>query len=389
MESMYKDCVFREREKMIDLWEKIVNIDSNTMNIEGMKKMIDLFSDVLIEDGIESYCIDSEGAGPIFIGEINSNKLNKEILLIGHMDTVFKEGSADDRPFFIENGKAYGPGVLDMKAGLVIAIYVLKILKKINFLDYNIKCIFFSDEENLHMFSNAKQKVISQCKNAIIALNFETGYLDDSIVISRNGGGVIEVNVSGVQAHSGIAPENGRNAILVAARKIEKLEKRNDYSRKKMINCGVISGGIGPNTIPGNCKFEIGFRFPTQTIKNEILEDIATILDEVEIEGTKVEFNIKVLMECMEATEEVLKLYNYYEKIANKIKYGKLKPVSIGGVSDSGIFVTNGIPTICGLGVKGEKNHTTEEYAIVDSLFERTLLAIEAIKNLGSDYYGK
>ena len=209
----------------------------------------------------------------VLVGEWDNGSTKAPLLFIGHMDTVFKEGAVKENPFRVdEENFAHGPGVVDMKAGLVIAVYAIKALAELGFHERPIKCVFAGDEENLHMFSNAKAVMEAEASGALAAFNFETGYLDNHFVVGRNGGGPAQITVHGVAAHSGLAPEKGRSAILEAAHKIAAIEALNDIPRGKLINCGKVYRRYGREHHPGHsARIHLGIRFPTSEIKGEIL----------------------------------------------------------------------------------------------------------------------
>lgn len=378
-----KEYIEEHRQEMTSLWERLVNIDSGTANADGVRKVCSLLQSEMAAIGMQTKVIESGLAGPVLVGEWNKSSESEPIVLIGHMDTVFGDGTAKTSPFRIDTqGNAHGPGVLDMKAGLVIALYAVKALQTVGFDRHPVKCVFAGDEENLHMLSNAKDILLKEMEGAAAAFNFETGYLDDGLVVGRKGGGIVEMTVHGISSHSGIAPEKGRSAILEMAYKVIKLEGENDLERGKLINCGEIKGGIGSNTIPDKCKVTMSIRFPSVEIRDEILEDIRKAAEDTYIEGTHTQVDIKAVMECMESTDGVLELFEHVRKTARECGYGKVHPFTVGGVSDSGISVTNGIPTVCAMGVRGQGNHTAEEFAVVESLYSRTVLAASAIYTL-------
>lgn len=150
---------------------------------------------------MQTKVIESGPAGPVLVGEWNKKADSTPIVLIGHMDTVFSDGTARENPFRIdEEGHAHGPGVLDMKAGLVIAIYAVKALQAVGYDKHPIKCIFAGDEEKIHSLSNAKVILTEEIKGAAAAFNFETGYMDDGLVVGRKGGGMAVLTVHGVAA---------------------------------------------------------------------------------------------------------------------------------------------------------------------------------------------
>lgn len=374
----------QHQKEMIELWKELVNIDSGTANADGVMKVCTVLRKQMTAIDMQTKIIESGPAGPVLVGEWKRADSDRApIVLIGHMDTVFPDGTAKNNPFHIdEEGKAHGPGVLDMKAGLVIAIYAIKALQAIGYNKHPVKCVFAGDEEKIHVMSNAKAILAEEIRGAVAAFNFETGYLDDGLVTARKGGGMAVLTVHGVAVHSGIAPEKGRSAILEMSHKVVELEGRNDLKRGKLINCGEITGGTNSNTIPGECKVVIAFRFPSVEIRDEIVADIHEIVGNTCVDGTSAEVDINAMMECMESTEEVLGLFEHVKRAAQECGYGDVHAYSVGGVSDSGIAVTNGVPAVCAMGVKGAGAHTAEEFAVVESLFTRTLLAVSSICTL-------
>lgn len=375
------------RKPMLALWEELVNTESGSRQLEGVEAVCNILRRELENAGVQTRVIPMENAGDVLVGEFNSDSPKAPLLFIGHMDTVFKEGAAQENPFRIdENGFAHGPGVLDMKAGLVIAIYAIKALADAGFQERPIKCIFAGDEENLHMFSDAKAAMEAEAVGALAAFNFETGYMDNRFVVGRKGGGPIRLTVHGVASHSGIAPEKGRSAVLEAAYKVQALEAYNDFARGRLINCGKITGGIGENTIPDQCTINIGIRFPTSEIKNEILDKLTEVTQHSTVPDTWAELDTSRLMNCMDTTDGVMALFGHIKRTAQGCGFGKVDCFQVGGLSDSGITVACGVPTVCGMGARGEGNHTPNEYADVESMFQRCILAACAAYTLKDDF---
>ncbi len=389
MEKVYsqiKNYVDDNKDEMIKLWEKLVNTESGPVQKEGVDKICEILKKEMEEVGAKTNIIEMEKAGNILVGTWNTKSEKQPIVFIGHMDTVFKPGITATNPFRIdENGKAYGPGVLDMKGGLVIAVYAVKALASVGYSDRPVKFVFAGDEEVLHQDTNAREVMSDEIRGAFVALNFETGYPDDGLVVGRKGGGAVNINIKGVQVHSGIEPENGRSAVLEAAHKIKLLESKNDIARGKLINCGQVIGGLGPNTVAGECNIVVGIRFPTIAIRDEIMNELNEVVSNTEVADTTATMSIGGFMDCMEPTEDVMKLFTKVQKIAKDCGYGDVHSFETGGVSDSAVAVVAGVPTVCALGVKGVGNHTVDEWADVQSLFERCALA--AIITYSIDLY--
>lgn len=376
-----------QRQPMLALWEELVNTESGTRQIEGVNAVGSILRREMERSGIKTRLVPVENAGNMLVGEWNAGSGKAPLLLVGHMDTVFKEGAARENPFRVdENGMAHGPGVLDMKAGLVIALYAVKALAAVGYRDRPVKFVFASDEENLHMFSNAKELIAKESAGALAAFNFETGYMDNRFVVGRKGGGPVIINVRGVASHSGIAPEKGRSAVLEAAHKIVEIEARNDISRGRLINCGMVNGGIGENTIPDACTIRIGIRFPSMEVRDEIFDILKRATEHCTVPDTTAELDLSRVMQCMDTTDGVMSLFAHLKKTAAECGFGEIESFQVGGLSDSGITVACGIPTVCGMGVRGEGNHTPNEYAEVESLYQRCILAACAAYTLKDDF---
>ena len=385
--NQIRQYIDSQREAMLNLWEEIVNTESGTKQVAGVNAVCGILRREMEAAGISTRVHQFDGIGDMLIGEWNFESGKQPLLLIGHMDTVFKEGAATENPFRIdENGMAHGPGVLDMKAGLVIAIYAVKALQAVGYKERPIKFIFASDEENLHMFSNAKDVFGAESIGALAAFNFETGYMDDRFVVGRKGGGPVSIQVKGIASHSGIAPEKGRSAILEAAHKIVEIESQNDIARGRLMNCGIVSGGLGENTIPDACTIRIGIRFSRVAVQDEIFRILKHATEHSTVPDTTAELDLSKVMQCMDTTDGVMALFNHLKETAAECGYGEIGHFQVGGLSDSGITVTCGIPTVCGMGVKGEGNHTPNEYAEVESLYQRCVLAACAAYTLKDDF---
>ena len=172
-----------------------------------------------------------------------------KVLLIAHMDTVFKKGDAAARPFRIEGGRAYGPGVSDDKAGIVVALSVLKILDELKFKDYaRLTLMLNTNEETGSRGSRALIEKLA--KEHDVTLNLEGGRVGDGITIWRKGSGTINVEVKGRASHAGGAPELGRNAAMELAHQMLQLVKLANADKGTTINFTVVKSGDRKNVIP-------------------------------------------------------------------------------------------------------------------------------------------
>lgn len=376
------EYVDRHRTEMMELWERLVSTESGNSDKEGVDRVCGILEKELRDSGAETAVVQMEKKGNLLRAEFHPEREEAPILLIGHMDTVFARGTLEKNPFRVEDGKAHGPGILDMKAGLVMAVFILRALDACGYEKHPLRVVFAGDEENGHRESTAEEEIRNACKGCRAAFNFETGFLDDGLVVGRKGSCRVTVNVTGVAAHAGNDPERGRSAILEMAHKVIEIQKLNDYEHGLFVNVGLINGGTVVNAVPGNCGIQIDIRYEDRKRLDSTIRRIREIAAETHVPDTSAEVSMTKPSEVMEVSEANLQLFRHVEKAAELIGYGPLKTRKTGGWSDSCLAAACGVPVVCSMGVKGANNHSMEEYAVVDTLFSRTKLALAAIITL-------
>lgn len=357
--------------QMMDLWQDLVNQDSPASYREGVDLVAKRVFKELEEAGASTRW-DEEGKA--LIAEIPGDS-RAPVLLLGHIDTVFPVGEAARRPFTVEGSRVTGPGALDMKGGVAVMLSALKALHSAGFSGRPLKVILVSDEEIAHNGSKATVILQREARGCAACFNCETGYEDNSLVIGRKGGVVFKAAVHGIAAHAGNNPRQGRSAIWEMAKKIDDIQNMTDWDKGITFNVGTIKGGTVSNAIPGYCEVEGDIRFQDPDISPFVKEELLKVLNHTYMEGTKTELLLyHEGMLPMKMTEENRKLFEFVKKTGEEngipVSEGKL----VGGGSDSGYVVYAGVPTVCAMGVKGRFNHTRDEYALKDSLFERAKL---------------
>ena len=357
--------------QIMDLWQDLVNQDSPASYREGVDLVAKRVFKELEEAGASTRW-DEEGKA--LIAEIPGDS-RAPVLLLGHMDTVFPVGEAARRPFTVEGSRVTGPGALDMKGGVAVMLSALKALHSAGFSGRPLKVILVSDEEIAHNGSKATVMLQREARGCAACFNCETGYEDNSLVIGRKGGVVFKAAVHGIAAHAGNNPRQGRSAIWEMAKKIDDIQNMTDWDKGITFNVGTIKGGTVSNAIPDYCEVEGDIRFQDPDISPLVKEELLKVLNHTYIEGTKTELLLyHEGMLPMKMTEENRKLFEFVKKTGEEngipVSEGKL----VGGGSDSGYVVYAGVPTVCAMGVKGRFNHTRDEYALKDSLFERAKL---------------
>lgn len=357
--------------QMMDLWQDLVNQDSPASYREGVDLVAKRVFKELEEAGASTRW-DEEGKA--LIAEIPGDS-RAPVLLLGHMDTVFPVGEAARRPFTVEGSRVTGPGALDMKGGVAVMLSALKALHSAGFSGRPLKVILVSDEEIAHNGSKATVMLQREARGCAACFNCETGYEDDSLVIGRKGGVVFKAAVHGIAAHAGNNPRQGRSAIWEMAKKIDDIQNMTDWDKGITFNVGTIKGGTVSNAIPDYCEVEGDIRFQDPDISPFVKEELLKVLNHTYIEGTKTELLLyHEGMLPMKMTEDNKKLFELVKKTGEENGIPVSKGKLVGGGSDSGYVVYAGVPTVCAMGVKGRFNHTRDEYALKDSLFERAKL---------------
>lgn len=321
----------------------------------------------------------SSGFGDILLlrGGLRNGK--NPALLIGHLDTVHPLGVIQDRfPVRVENDRLHGPGVYDMKAGLLIGLKAAQQVLAEGGMDRPLIFILSPDEE---VGSPTSRPVIEDlARNAAYALVLEPAREDGSCVTCRKGVGRFEISVEGIAAHAGVRHSAGRNAIAEAAHQILRIEALTDYERGVTTNVGLISGGTTVNTVPQNCSFAVDFRAPT--LESCSATEQAIKLLEPVIPGTKLIKHGGINRPPYERTQGNIQLFQKAQGIAARLGLTLGEAPQTGGGSDGNFTAALGIPTLDGLGVDGAGAHTLQEYATLTTFDQRKELIAELLRTI-------
>lgn len=375
------DKVDQNCEAMVDTWKLLVDRDCGSGNKAGVDGVGRDVKDFLEKCGFKVWFHEYEKAGNMLVAEYGDAS-KPFIVLTGHMDTVFGDGTAAARPFTIKDGKVTGPGVLDMKGGVTILLYAVRFLLEAGYNRYRIKIILAGDEEVAHGNSTASADYEKEAKGAVMGFNLETGFVDNSVVIERKGVAQYLFEVDGVGAHAGNNPEDGRSAVEELAHKILNIQAETDWQEGTTVNCGVIAGGTVANAVPEHAWVKVDVRFKTTAGMERIEKAFQKIAKKQYVESTTTCCKKLVVFPPMERLESSEKLFERAEAIAEKYGFPKAKAIAVGGGSDSAHLTACGIPTLCALGVRGQFNHTEREWAEEESLFERTKMLMALLSEL-------
>ncbi len=363
---------------MLNLLEEIVNIDGGSYDKAGVDAVGVRLRQFLEGEGIACETIENDAFGDALRATVGGPS-NSAIMLMGHRDTVFPKGEPTRRPFKIENGSAYGPGVADMKAGLVMNAFVLAAFQKFGGAPAPLVGLFTSDEE---IGSPACRPIIeAEARRARAVFNSEPGRPSGNVVSGRKGGVFMKMEVTGKAAHSGGNYQEGISAIEELARKTIALHAITDLTKGTTVNVGLISGGQTVNTVAPWAKCEIDLRYVTPPDREDAMARITRIVETATVPGTSAKLEIAGEFKPLVQGPENKKLFDHYAGCANDLDI-KVEGEFTGGCADSGFTSGVGTPTICAVGPIGAKAHTPEEYLVVDSLVPRAQTLALAVARL-------
>ena len=372
-----------KKEEMLACWKEIVNMESYSDEKEKVDLLAETLKAKFEKEGFDCRLIDvGDKNGKTLVGILGAERKGKPIIFSGHMDTVFPSGTFGESPFKIEGEKAYGPGVLDMKGGIVISLYTVRALNSINYNERPIKIIFSGDEEIGHKDSQGAEVILEEARGGLCGFNMETGLIDNSICVGRKGRIGYQINVKGVESHAGNDFTSGINAIEEMAHKIINLQKLTELESGTTVSVGTIKGGTVSNSIPSQCDIEVDIRFENIKEMENVKNKVGEVCHKTFLEGTTTEGKILTSMPAYETTADVLKFYVFCNEVSKKYGFGEMKSKRLGGSSDASYITMAGTPVLCSFGVRGQWNHTTKEYALVDSLFDRAKLISTIIMSL-------
>jgi len=380
-EKAITDWLAAQKEAMLALLAEIVNIDSGSYDKSGVDAVGARFIRFFHEHGIEVSHEPSERFGDAIHVRLDSKPSNERpIVLMGHRDTVFPKGEAARRPFRIEGGRAYGPGVVDMKGGLVLNAFVLAAFKRFGGAPAPLAALITSDEEIASPFSRPIIERVGRAARCVF--NSEPGRPSGNVVTGRKGGVFLSLEVAGRAAHSGGNFEKGISAIGELAHKIVAMHKLTDLAAGVTVNVGLVSGGQSVNTTAPHAEAQIDLRYVRPEQRAPALAALQRIVDAATVAGTTSRLEIRgEFLPVTGATPEAEALFACYQGAAADAGLEVAGEFS-GGCADSGFTSAVGCPTLCGVGPVGANAHTAEEYLEVDTLVPRAQAMALAILRL-------
>lgn len=296
----------------------------------------------------------------------------RRILLLGHTDTVWPAGEIAKRGFRVEAGRVLGPGVFDMKSGILLAMMALEVLG-----DKPVTVLLTSDEEIGSSSSRALIEAEAGRCSAVLVL--EPSLPGGTLKTARKGVGRFTIKAIGRAAHAGIDPEKGVNAIEEIARQILKLQKMSDPQLGTTVTVGVVQGGTRSNVVPAEAAAEVDVRVPTMEEAERIGHSIRSLA--AELRESRLEIHGGITRPPMERTSDTERLFDLARDVAAQIGID-LKEGPTGGASDGNFTAALGIPTLDGLGAIGGGAHAVDEWVDIESLPARAALIAGLIEKI-------
>ena len=356
---------------MLALLEEMVLIQSGSKNKNGVDKVGRVIGEQLRSIGLNFETHRNTELGDHRIARSKGVADQRNLLLIGYMDTVFPQDT-HFKWFRQDAVKAYGPGVADMKGGLVVGIFALKALAAVGLLrQLPLVFIFNSDEEigspsSAHIIAHEAQK-------AKASFVLECAGLNGEVVTGRKGRMCYRLDVKGIAGHSAFAKQNKASALLEIAHKVTALESLNRLATGITVNMGQLWGGTGPNTVPDHATAFLDVRFTTNAEKKLFQRKLAKIMKSTQVAGTHSSAVLQLQTPVMNRNKGIRDLFRLVSRAA-KIFGREVEEEFRPGCSDANLVAAQGTPVIDGLGPLGGHDHSDREFIIKKSLLDRAKL---------------
>ncbi|MDQ2904710.1 MAG: M20 family metallopeptidase [Ktedonobacteraceae bacterium] len=385
LKSLVLDVEKHTRQRLLQYVEELRElcaVDTGTYHKPGLDELALYLAARMRSLDMEVTIIEREQWGNDVLGVMRGSG-HGNLVLLGHMDTVYPVGTAAARPLRIDGNMLYGPGVCDMKGCLLEAIYALESLRALNYHNFGeIRFLCVSDEEiSTRHSSDVMEQACRDCDRALV---LEAARANGDIVSSRKGTAWYTLKAHGRSAHAGVEPENGRNAVLEMAHQVLQFQSLQGWREGLTINAGVISGGTMANVVPDYAEVCFDLRFldlqdlvDTEAQWREMMQDQRVPGVELTLEAAK---DKKIPMPCTPAT---LDLAYRAQEVAGWLGFS-VEHVATGGSSDASYAVQYGVPVLDGLGPIGGRDHSPDEYLLVNSIAPRTALLAGLIASVGT-----
>jgi len=358
--------------EQIEFLGRLVNHDSGTDDVLDVNRVGAILAERLASLGFTVSRVAQEHFGDHLVAE-KPGRGPRRFLFVGHYDTVFRSGTAKQRPFHIDaQGRAWGPGVYDMKGGLAALLYALRAHREARtraWAETSVAVVFNADEERLSPTS--RPVIEAEAKRAHSVGILEPARPGGEYVMARKGAGTFQLEVSGKASHAGLQPEMGASAIWDLAQKIAALHALTDFGTGVTVNVGTVRGGERPNVVAAHAAAEIDLRAWSQADADAAIAAMRRICEAPHVAGTTARFRGQIHFPPwppgLPGTERLLQIM----RAVGRDLGVDVRAIKTGGGSD-GNHTSAIAPTLDGMGPKGSRAHSDEEFIEAATLLERT-----------------
>lgn len=360
----------------------LIDVDCGTLTTEGIEVIANQMEKKYLDMGWYVKRVDCGIAGTGLEVRNKPDCKDIDVMLIGHMDTVFPVGTAAARPMTLDDKRAYGPGVSDMKSGLLNVVYALRGMDKATLDKLSICICMNPDEEigSLHSETWLKSVAVN-AKNVLVA---EAARADGSLVKARKGMARYRLTFSGKAAHAGNEPQNGRSAITEMANWILGINALTNFESGTTLNVGLVKGGAGANIVPDHAEAVIDVRFWDNDEYADADAKIRTMAETPFLDGVTVTVDREAHKPSMVPSEKTEALMALVEESGKELGID-IKWQEVGGGSDANLTAVLGIPTLDGLGPAGAGFHSADEYLELESIEPRIKLLMTVLTKIAGE----
>lgn len=375
------DYVEARKEEFLCVLEKLVNLESHTYGPKEVKNQCGLYLKELFENiGFEMEAVDVGEIGIHLRGKRGSSE--KKILLVGHYDTVFPTGTTKERPFCVKKNKAYGPGIFDMKGGIVSYYMGIKALIELGLMpeDKEIDLFFNCDEEAGS--GTSKEHIVKLASKAKACLVAEPGHKGEGYATAeRFGRSVVKITAHGIAGHAGNRPDYTANPLIELSRQLLHFDELCEVEKGLYYSAVSMHGGDIDATAmtPESAYLILDIRFQN----DELGKKVAMSIDAIKptMENMTLEVTGGIEKPPFEQNDACAVVYQRAKEIVEEMGY-EFAPKKLGGGSDANFTASVGCGTLCGLGLNGEFLHNPKEFIIIDTIPQRVALIAELIRTL-------
>lgn len=376
---------------MLAMVERVVNMDSFSHDAADVNRLGGVITEWMAEAGFRTEMLPKRPApadepwmdslGNVFTARTHPVEAGPGVAFIAHMDTVFPAGTAASRPFRLDRAadRATGPGIVDMKSGLVVNMFVARALRELGLMDVPMTLTFSPDEE---LGSPSTTPLLGeQLNGAHAVICTEPGYAGGGVSVERKGSGHLLLEIEGVSAHAGRSYADGASAILELAHKILAFNEHLDLPNGTTVNTGLISGGTSANSVAPNATARIHMTFRTLEAGRRLVEAIRADAGRTWIPHTVSRLSGGIRLYPLTKTPQVMALFDLARK-AGEAAGCPIREVRSDGAAESGYCcsVLN-LPVICSMGPEGGGLHAVDEHMVPSTLLPRAkMVALTALQ---------